>query len=75
MDHGKDVPSEKLAEIRFIIRGMEDAIRQGVAPTEKAFRSVEGKISYVVRLNKGTGKSLRHRLRLLGKATMCMDGC
>lgn len=59
VDHGKDVPSKKLKDVRAAVEAL------GVStspPSDKDNRSLDGKVRHVATLNPGTGKFLRRRL-------------
>jgi RNA-directed DNA polymerase len=66
-NHGIDAPAEKIKEVKDAIESLSLALANQV-PTESQLKSLEGKIAYIRRLNKGTGKHLTRRFCSLKKA-------
>jgi hypothetical protein len=65
VNSGCDVPSDKIEEVRAQIKRCGEEIAQGKAVSEKVLRTLDGKIAYITRLNRGSGKFLRRRFRVL----------
>lgn len=62
VNHGFDVPSEKVREAREQIDTIARQKDAGVEPNHAGLVSLRGKIRYVGRLNKGAGRHLAVRL-------------
>jgi hypothetical protein len=69
VDHGRDVPSQKICEVRRQIAEIGHLLEEGAAVDRSMIRRVEGRLHYISRLNPGAAKCYRRRLhRLLRRA-------
>lgn len=63
VDNGLDVPTEKLAEVKVLLKRLERIANSGGRMPQHDVLSLAGKIEYVARLNAGTGRFYRRKLR------------
>ncbi|GMW00431.1 MAG: hypothetical protein AMXMBFR84_15680 [Candidatus Hydrogenedentota bacterium] len=69
VDHGLDVPLEKLSDVRSEIEELAHLNSSDDELYRKSIRSIVGRIAYIGSLNKGLGKQLSCRLNeVLGDA-------
>lgn len=69
VDHGRDVPPQKVREVRRQIAEIERLLAQNGLVSKSLIRRVEGQLHYISRLNRGAAKCYRRRLhRLLRNA-------
>ncbi len=65
VNNGFDIPSKKVLEVKNLIEELANTLKSGKRPQPRQLSSIEGKIIYVRRLNKGVAKYLSKQL---GKA-------
>lgn len=61
VNHQLDVCHEKLNEVRGLVDGLCEDMVRGQTPDHKRLTSIEGKVRYVTRCNRGAGRHLRRR--------------
>lgn len=75
VNHGIDIPRDKLIAVRAEISKLCKEINSGKRIDELTTESLEGKIRYIMQLNRGAGMHYMKRLHKLIKISHSTETC